>query len=127
MTGGKLKIPEDLLKHGITIAKESARLDIGQDIVVSQGTVLAVEAFEGTDAMLERAGTFGAKEPVFIKTVKPNQDYRFDVPVFGERTLRKMIAANIRYAALEANRTILLEKPKILKQAKKAGIQIYGY
>jgi DUF1009 family protein len=127
MTGGKAKIPDDVLRHGIHIAKACARLDIGQGVVVSRGTVLAVEAFEGTDAMLERAGDFGAKDPVFIKTVKPAQDYRFDVPVFGERTLRKMIAANIRYAALEADRTLILEKPQVLAQARKAGIQILGY
>lgn len=127
MTGGKLKISTETLKHGIFIAKACARLDIGQSVMVSRGTVLAVEGFEGTDSMIERSGNFGAKHPVLIKTVKPQQDYRFDVPVFGERTLRKMIAANIRLAALEADNTIILNKPKVLEQAKKAGIQLYGY
>lgn len=127
MTGGKLKMSNSALEHGIHIAKECARLDIGQGVVVSRGTVLAVEAFEGTDAMITRAGEFGAKDPIFVKTVKPQQDYRFDVPVFGERTLRKMIDAGIRYAALEASNTIILEKESVLQAARKAGVQLYGY
>lgn len=127
MTGGKKKVSDETLQHGIHIAKESARLDIGQGAVVDRGTVLAVEAFEGTDAMLARAGTFGAKEPLFIKTVKPGQDYRFDVPVFGLKTLETMIAAGISYAALEAGNTILLEKERVLTAARKAKVQLLGY
>jgi hypothetical protein len=75
------------VQHGITIAREMARLDIGQGCVVRKGTVLAVEAFEGTDDMLRRAGTFKTDETLFVKTVKARQDFRFDVPVFGLRTL----------------------------------------
>ncbi|MEM9227585.1 MAG: UDP-2,3-diacylglucosamine diphosphatase LpxI [Verrucomicrobiota bacterium] len=127
MTGGKHKVEQNTLEHGISIAKESARLDIGQGVVVSRGTVLAVEAFEGTDAMLARAGTFDARDPLFVKTVKPNQDYRFDVPVFGLKTLQTMHAAGIHHAALEAGNTILLDKEQVLAEAKQLKVSIFGY
>ncbi len=115
------------LEHGIRIAKEIARLDIGQGVVVRKGTVLAVEAFEGTDAMLARAGEFRTQEALFVKTVKPNQDYRFDVPMFGLITLEVLEKAGILMAALEAENTIVLEKDKILRDAKRRGITLIGY
>jgi UDP-2,3-diacylglucosamine hydrolase len=90
MTGKKFPIEKEYLDHGIQIAREIARLDIGQGCVVRKGTVLAVEAFEGTDDMLRRAGSFKTDEALFVKTVKHGQDYRFDVPVFGLRTLATM-------------------------------------
>lgn len=127
MTGGKNRVDADILAHGIRIAKEVARLDIGQGVVVSRGTVLAVEGFEGTDAMLRRAGQFGAKDPLFVKTVKPGQDYRFDVPVFGMRTLEAMSEAGLRHAAIEAGNTIVLDKEAVLAEAKRQKIQLLGY
>lgn len=127
MTGGKLPIDNSIIEHGIRTAKAIADLNIGQGIVVSKGTVLAVEAFEGTDKMLARAGEFKAKDTVFIKTVKPNQDYRFDVPVFGMQTVEAMIAAEIQYAGLEAGKVIILEKQKTIEAAKKQGIVLFGY
>lgn len=125
--GTKWKIEDAHLSHGIQIAKECAKLDIGQGCVVARGTVLAVEAFEGTDNMLERAGSFGAEDAVFVKTVKPKQDYRFDVPVIGERTLRKLSAANIKNVALAAGKVIILETEKVKKLAEETGIKIFGY
>jgi len=127
MTGGKSKIDPDVLAHGIKIAKEVARLDIGQGVVVSRGTVLAVEGFEGTDAMLQRAGSFEARDPLFVKTVKPGQDYRFDVPVFGLKTLESLHAAGIRHAAIEADNTIVLDKPEVLTEATRLKVQLLGY
>ena len=124
--GKSWNIKESDLAHGLKIAKECARLDIGQSCVVARGSVLAVEAWEGTDKMLERAGTFEAKDALFVKTVKPNQDYRFDVPVIGERTIRKLAAANIFNAAVEADNVIILEPEKTLALAKEFGIKIYG-
>lgn len=121
------RFPYDSLEYGVSIAKEIARLDIGQGVVVSRGTVLAVEAFEGTDAMLKRAGTFEAKDALFVKTVKPKQDYRFDVPVFGLHTLKVMQEAGLYYAALEAQKTILLDKQELIRRAAKAKIHLYGY
>ncbi len=115
------------LEHGIRIAKEIARLDIGQGAVVRKGTVLAVEAFEGTDAMLRRAGEFKTKEALFVKTVKPNQDYRFDVPMFGLRTLEVLEEAGIHMAALEAENTIVLDRKNVVCEAENRGITLLGY
>ena len=127
MAGPKLPTDAEYVDHGIAIAREIARLDIGQGCVVRKGTVLAVEAFEGTDDMLRRAGTFKTDETVFVKVVKPAQDYRFDVPVFGLRTLETMKEAGIAAAALEAGKVIILDKPAVLKQAKAWGIALHGF
>jgi len=89
--------------------------------------VLAVEAFEGTDDMLRRAGTFKTDETLFVKTVKAGQDFRFDVPVFGRRTLETMHNVGLGAAALEAGRVIILEKPAVLAQARDWGIALHGY
>ncbi|HAU60325.1 MAG TPA: DUF1009 domain-containing protein [Opitutae bacterium] len=126
MVQGKDKIEPEHLKHGVEIARENARLDVGQGVVVSRGTVLAVEAFEGTNQMLERAGKFGAKNCLFVKLSKPKQDTRFDVPVFGLQTLEAMKDAGIVNVALESGSVLLLEKDKILIEAKKLGIGLAG-
>ena len=122
MVKGKEKIESEHLAHGIEIARENARLDVGQGVVVSRGTVLAVEAFEGTNAMLERAGKFGAKNCLFVKLGKPKQDTRFDVPVFGLQTLEAMQVAGIKNAALESGSVLLLNKGEVIKEAKKMGV-----
>ncbi len=127
MTGRSFPIEGDTLEHGILIARESARLDIGQGCVVRKGTVLAVEAFEGTDEMLQRAGSFESSDALFVKTVKARQDYRFDVPCFGRKTLEAMREAKIGAAALEAGRVIILEKPAVVAQAKDWGISLLGF
>jgi DUF1009 family protein len=127
MTGKKFPIDPDYVAHGVHIARESARLDIGQGCVVRKGTVLAVEAFEGTDAMIRRAGEFKTDEALFVKTVKARQDYRFDVPCFGLKTLESLRTAEITAAALETNRVIILDKPAVLAQAKSWGIHLLGF
>ncbi len=127
MTGKNFPIEADYLEHGIHIARESARLDIGQGCVVRKGTVLAVEAFEGTDEMIRRAGSFKTDGALFVKTVKSNQDYRFDVPCFGQRTLETLREAGIQSAALEAGKVIMLDKPAVLKQAKAWDISLLGF
>lgn len=127
MSGVKLPTDSEYLEHGVHIAREVARLDIGQGCVVRKGTVLAVEAFEGTDEMLRRAGTFKTDETLFVKTVKARQDFRFDVPVFGLRTLETMKEAGIAAAALEAGKVIILERPAVLKTAKSYGIALHGF
>jgi DUF1009 family protein len=126
MVKGKEKVAPEHLNHGIEIARENARLDVGQGVVVSRGTVLAVEAFEGTNAMINRAGTFGAKNCLFVKLGKPQQDTRFDVPVFGLQTLQSMHDAGIKNAALETGSVLLLDKVEVFKQAKKFGIGLTG-
>lgn len=127
MTGRHLPIDPEYLAHGVQIAREIARLDIGQGCVVRKGTVLAVEAFEGTDEMLRRAGAFRTDETLFVKAVKPAQDFRFDVPVFGLRTLESMRAAGITAAALEAGKVIVLEKTEVLAQAEAWGLSLHGF
>jgi len=77
--------------------------------------------------MLRRAGTFKTDGTLFVKTVKANQDYRFDVPVFGQRTLEVMRKAGIHAAALEAGRVIILDKPNVIAQAKSWGISLLGF
>ena len=124
--GKNWAVKPEHLEHAMAIARECARLDIGQGCVTARGTVLAVEAFEGTDKMLERAGQFEAKDALFAKTVKPNQDYRFDVPVIGERTMRKLAAAKIKNVALEADKVIILQKEKVQALAFEHGIKIFG-
>jgi DUF1009 family protein len=127
MAGPKLPTDREYLDHGIHIAREVARLDIGQGCVVRKGTVLAVEAFEGTDEMLRRAGAFKTDGALFVKTVKARQDFRFDVPCFGLRTLETMREAGITAAALEAGRVLMLDKPAVLAQAKAWGISLAGF
>jgi DUF1009 family protein len=127
MTGRKFPIEPEYVDHGIQIARECARLDIGQGCVVRQGTVVAVEAFEGTDEMLRRAGTFKTDATLFVKTVKAAQDWRFDVPCFGQRTLETMREAGLAAAALEAGKVIILDKPAVLDQARAWGIALLGF
>ena len=126
MAKGKEKIDPEHLAHGIEIARENARLDVGQGVVVSQGTVLAVEAFEGTNAMLERAGKFGAKNCLFVKLGKPKQDTRFDVPVFGLQTLLAMKEAGIKSVALEGGTVLLLDRNEVIANAKKNQVTLFG-
>jgi DUF1009 family protein len=127
MTGRSFPIDREGLDHGMHIARECARLDIGQGCVVRKGTVLAVEAFEGTDEMLRRAGSFKTDHALFVKTVKSNQDYRFDVPCFGVRTLEVMREAKILSAALEAGKVILLDRAAVLARARELGISLFGF
>jgi DUF1009 family protein len=127
MTGRRFSFEPDYLAHGIQIARECARLDIGQGCVVRKGTVLAVEAFEGTDEMLRRAGSFQTDGLLFVKTVKARQDWRFDVPCFGQQTLATMHQAGIKAAALEAGKVLILDKPAVLVQARDWGIELYGF
>jgi hypothetical protein len=127
MTGHSFPIDAEYVAHGVHIARECARLDIGQACVVRQGTVLAVEAFEGTDEMIRRAGEFKSEHALLVKTVKARQDFRFDVPCFGVRTLEAMRAAGIGAAALEAGRVILLDQPAVLAQARAWKISLLGF
>lgn len=127
MTGRSFPIDDDYVAHGVQIARECARLDIGQGCVVRKGTVLAVEAFEGTDEMICRAGTFKTDEALFVKTVKARQDYRFDVPCFGMKTLETLRVSDVKAAVLETGRVLMLDKPAVIAQAKSWGIALRGF
>ena len=109
---------------GWKIAKEIARLDIGQTVIMKNGTVLAVEAFEGTNDAIKRGGALARNGAIMIKVAKPNQDMRFDVPVIGVETIRIAIEARLRVIAVEAGKTLLLERDAIVDLAKRAGISI---
>ena len=115
---------EDDVEFGWKIAKEIARLDIGQTVVVKNGTVVAVEAFEGTNDAIKRGGTLARKGAVMIKVPKPNQDMRFDVPVIGVETIRVASEARLRVIAIEAGKTLLLEKDAIIDLAEREKISI---
>lgn len=127
MTQGKLRANPEHIAFGVQKAREIAALDIGQGLVVRKGTVLAVEAFEGTDDMLARANKYKTDQLIFVKTSKPRQNPHFDWPVFGEKTLQTMHASGIQTAALEVDKTILLRKEALLAEANRLGIELYGY
>ncbi len=115
------------IEYGQEVAKALAAYDIGQSVVICEQACVAVEAMEGTDAVLERAGRLAnGRELTLVKVAKPNQDMRFDVPVIGPRTIRKMQAANATAASIEAGRTLLLEKDRLLADADRAGICVVG-
>ena len=115
---------EQDVNFGWKIAKEIAGLDIGQTVVVKNGTVVAVEAFEGTNDAIKRGGTLARKGAVMIKVPKPNQDMRFDVPVIGVETIRVASEARLRVIAIEAGKTLLLEKDAIIDLAEREKISI---
>jgi DUF1009 family protein len=115
---------EEDVALGWKIAKEITRLDIGQTIIVKNGTILAVEAFEGTNDTIRRGGALARKDAVMIKVPKPNQDVRFDVPVIGVETIRVAAEVKLRVIAVEAGRTLFLERDAIIELANRANISI---
>lgn len=112
------------IDFGLTIAKEIGRLDIGQTVVVKDKAILAVEGFEGTNACILRGGELGKKNVVVVKTAKPNQDMRFDVPVVGELTLKAAIEAKAKVVAFESYKTLLLDREEVIKLANKNKISL---
>ncbi|MEO5718048.1 MAG: UDP-2,3-diacylglucosamine diphosphatase LpxI [Chthoniobacterales bacterium] len=127
IAGPKLKEREEEdVTFGFAIAKQLSALDVGQTIVVKNGTVLAIEAFEGTNEAILRGGSLGKKNAIVIKVTKPDQDMRFDVPVIGPETLRVAAEAKVRAIALEAGRTLLLEKATLIALAERSGISLVG-
>ncbi|MFO1093699.1 MAG: UDP-2,3-diacylglucosamine diphosphatase LpxI [Planctomycetaceae bacterium] len=113
------------IRFGWEMAKEMGRLDIGQTVVVNDTAVIAVEAIEGTDECIRRAGQLCRRGGFsVIKVAKPQQDMRFDVPTIGVQTLQTMREAGGRVLALEAGMTILLDEPEVVQLADKLGITI---
>ena len=110
--------------YGWKIAREIACLDIGQTVIVKSGTILAVEAFEGTNDAIKRGGALARKSAVMIKVAKPNQDMRFDVPVIGVETIRVAAEVKLRVIAVEAHKTLLLERDTIVDLAEREKISI---
>lgn len=116
----------DDIRLGFRTAKEIGRLGIGQTVVVRKQIVLAVEAAEGTDAAIERGGRLAKSGCVVVKVSKPQQDLRFDVPAVGVDTINCMHHVRAAVLALEAGKTILLEKENLLKRANACGISLVG-
>jgi UDP-2,3-diacylglucosamine hydrolase len=112
---------------GWSIARKVAALDIGQTIVVRNGTVLAVEALEGTNEAIRRGGIAGGGKAIVVKVSKPDQDMRFDVPVIGVDTIRVAAESKISVIAVEAGRTLLLDREAVMDAANQAGIAIVGF
>lgn len=125
IAGAKLsRVEEEDVELAWSVAKEIARLDIGQTIIVKNGTVLAVEAFEGTNDAIRRGGALAREGAVMIKVAKPNQDLRFDVPVVGVETIKVAAEAKLRVIAVEAGKTLLLERDKVVEHASRAKISL---
>ena len=114
------------VEFGFRIAKEGSRLEIGQLVVVKEGTVLAVEGFEGTDKCLARGGELAGKNggAVAVKVAKLNHDMRFDVPTIGPKTSESMRQARGRVRAVEANKTIIVDQADTIALADRLGITI---
>ncbi len=115
------------IAFGFTIAKEMGKLDIGQTVIIKNQAVMAVEAIEGTDEAIRRGGALAGHGAVVIKVSKPHQDMRFDVPVVGMDTLKAMIEADARVLAVEAKKSILLNKEELLRKADKSKISVVGF
>ncbi len=115
------------IRFGWDIAREIGRLDIGQCVVVGGGTVLAVEAIDGTDATLRRGGALGKGQAVAVKVSKPNQDLRFDMPAVGVETVASMYEAGIRALAVEAGRAVVFDRAEMIALADRHGIAILGW
>ena len=112
------------LALGWKVAKEIGRLDIGQCVVVGGGSVLAIEAIDGTDVTIRRGGALGKGHAVAVKVCKPNQDMRFDVPAVGIETVRSMHVGGVRLLALEAGKTVAFDRQAMIGLADEYGISI---
>ena len=122
-TGGQRKD----LEFGWSIVKEMGRLDIGQSIAVKETEVIAVEAIEGTDRMIERAGDLcRAGGWSLIKVAKPDQDMRFDVPTVGPETIARLKTNRAGMLVVEAGKTLIVEREAMLREADRAGIVVVG-
>ncbi len=122
-TAPKARQWEDV-RFGFAVAKDIGRWDIGQSVVVKDGAVLAVEGIEGTDAAIRRGGELGRGGAVVVKVSKPAQDLRFDVPAVGPATIAVMREVGATVLALEAGRTIMLDRAALVTAADAAGIAI---
>ena len=112
------------IEFGWQMAKEIGKLDIGQTLVVKDQAVLAVEAIEGTDEAIKRGGLLCGSGAVVIKVSKPHQDLRFDLPAIGPQTIASMSQVKAACLAIEAGKTIILERDTLLQEADRAKISI---
>ncbi len=112
----------DDIHLGVAVAKEIGRWDIGQSVVVKRGTVFAVEGAEGTNATIRRGGELSGPGSVIVKVSKPQQDLRFDVPTVGRETIQEMQLVQAQVLAVEADKTLMLDKSAVVRDANEAGV-----
>ncbi|HEU5395470.1 MAG TPA: LpxI family protein, partial [Candidatus Methylomirabilis sp.] len=112
------------IRFGREIARTIAALKIGQTVVIKRGTVVAVESIEGTDAAIRRGGALAKEGVVVVKASRPDHDFRFDVPVIGESTVEALREVGGRALAVEADRTLCLDREKMVAVADEGGIAI---
>lgn len=115
------------IEFGIEMAKGLAALDIGQTVVVKRRTVLAVEAMEGTDECIRRGAKIGGEEIIVVKSAKPNQDLRFDVPIIGLHTISVLREVKAKALAVQAEKTLILQKEQCIEEANKSGIAMVAW
>ncbi len=114
------------VRYGWEIAETIGRLDIGQCVVVKDRVIVAVEAVEGTDNAIRRGGELAGNGTVVVKRCKPQQDLRFDLPAVGPRTIETMKSALASVLAVEAGKSVLLDRQEMIRQADRAGIAVVG-
>lgn len=114
------------IRYGWDVAHEIGRLDIGQCVVIRDRVVVAVEAVEGTDGAIKRGGELAKEGAVVVKRSKPQQDLRFDLPAIGPRTIEVMASVKAAVLAVEAGRTVMLDRELLLSKAGEAGIAVVG-
>jgi len=112
------------IEYGLEIAREIARLDLGQTIVVRARACVAIEAMEGTDATIRRAGQLVNGKLTVVKVAKPNQDMRFDVPVVGVPTIEAMVEAGATCLSITAGKTLMFDRDEMIRAAEKHKIAI---
>ena len=120
------KNDEGNIQFGWETLETLGALDIGQCVVVKNRVIVAVEAVEGTDEAIIRGGKLGGKGGVVVKRTKPQQDLRFDLPAIGPQTIQAMISVQATVLAIEAGRTVMIDRKEVLSQANEAGISIVG-
>jgi len=112
------------VSFGLELAKAIAALDIGQTVAVKNKAIVAVEALEGTDNLIRRAGRIARGGVVIVKVSKPKQDLRFDIPVVGLNTVKNLIKAGVVCLAIEGGKTLFIDKEQAIKLANRKGISI---
>ena len=114
------------IRYGWDVAQEIGRLDIGQCVVIKDRVVVAADAVEGTDGAIKRGGELAKEGAVVVKRCKPQQDLRFDLPAIGPRTIEVMASVKAAVLAVEAGRTVMLDRDMVIQKAQEAGIVLIG-
>lgn len=126
---GKLKpngAQDEDIALALGVARSVGRVDVGQTVVIKEGIVVAVEAIEGTDECIRRGGALAKRGAIVVKVAKPGQDMRFDVPAVGPGTIAVMREVHAEVLAVEAGRTLVLDREDLVRAADRAGIVVVG-